>query len=65
MEQRKGLNMRDYLKMIQKALHNRAILFSYASASGILNFLDDATYLKMMYKVTMTFLRLLMKSYNG
>lgn len=45
--------MRDYLKMIQKALHNRAILFSYASASGILNFLDDATYLKMMYKVNM------------
>lgn len=45
--------MRDYLKMIQKAMHNKAILFSYASASGILNLLDDTTYLKMMYKVNM------------
>jgi hypothetical protein len=39
--------------MIQKALHNKAVLFSYASASGILNLLNDTTYLKMMYKVNM------------
>lgn len=45
--------MRDYLKMIQKILHNKSMIFSYASASGILNFLSDTTYLKMMYRVNM------------
>ena len=42
--------MRNYIKMIQKALHNKAVLFSYASASGILNLLNDTTYLKMAYQ---------------
>lgn len=45
--------MRDYLKMIQKILHNKSMIFSYASASGLLNFLSDTTYLKMMYRVNM------------
>lgn len=45
--------MRNYLKMIQKIVHNKSMIFSYASASGVLNFLSDTTYLKMMYRVNM------------
>lgn len=39
--------------MLKKAFSDKKIFFSYLSTLGALNFLDDKTYLKLMYKVYM------------
>lgn len=45
--------MHDYIKMLKKAFSDKKIFFSYLSTLGVLNFLDDKTYLKLMYKLYM------------
>jgi hypothetical protein len=45
--------MRNYFSMLFKALKHKDILFSYFAKMGLLNFLDDETYLKMKYRLTM------------
>lgn len=45
--------MRNYIKMLKKAFSDKKIFFSYLSALGILNFLSDEIYLKIMYKIFM------------
>lgn len=45
--------MHNYIKMLKKAFSDKKIFFSYLSTLGALNFLDDKTYLKLMYKVYM------------
>ena len=45
--------MRNYLKLLLKALSNKEIFFAYLCEMGLLNFLDDKAYLKLMYKIHM------------
>lgn len=45
--------MRNYLKLLLKALSNKEIFFAYLGEMGLLNFLDDKAYLKLMYKIHM------------
>ena len=45
--------MNKYLKIVKKALTSKELFFSYASELGLFHFMNDETYLKMMYKVHM------------
>ena len=45
--------MRNHFSMLFKAFKHKDILFSYCAKMGLLNFLDDETYLKMKYRLAM------------
>lgn len=45
--------MHNYFQMLLKALTNKEVFFSYCSNLGLFNFMNDETYLKMMYKIHM------------